>query len=186
MASEGPNSPVTVVNDASVGDIAWTNPGNGISSNDVYATAVIGMGMTSQYLKATEFGFAIPAGATIDGITVAVERKGTQAQTGVKDSEVKIVKGGTIGTTNKLSADIWPTTDAYKTYGGATDLWGETWTSTDINATNFGMVILATLDTLDETASVDHIRITINYTETGGGNAGSSSSDAYTCTVNII
>lgn len=63
------------------------------------------------------------------------------------DWKVRIIKGGTVGATDKSSPDNWPETDAYTTYGSSTDLWGETWTSTDINATNFGFAIAASKDT---------------------------------------
>lgn len=55
-------SPGTLADDAAVGTVAWSNPSNAASSNDSYATAS-GAGGTTHYLKATNFGFAIPAGA---------------------------------------------------------------------------------------------------------------------------
>ena len=141
MVSQGANSPVTVVSDNSFGDNAWTTPGDAVSSNDVYAVNTITMVVNTEYLKATDFGFTIPANATIDGITVSVERKATQVSSGIQDVRVRIVKGGVIGTTDKSITDTWETTDTTKTYGSSSDLWGETWTGDDINATNFGFVI---------------------------------------------
>ncbi len=87
----GPTSPGTGADDAAIGTRTWSNPGNITSSNNTYATATSSGGgnSTTHYLKATNFGFSIPSGATIDGITVGIERKGTTtggAGNWVKDS----------------------------------------------------------------------------------------------------
>ena len=118
-------------------------------------------GATTHYLKATNFGFTIPGGSVIDGIVVEVERKENSSSV-CKDSRIRIVKGGSVGSTDKSSVTEWPTTDTYKTYGGAADLWGETWSSTDINDSTFGFALSA-LGVGFGTAQVDHIRITVYY-----------------------
>lgn len=115
----------------------------------------------THYLKATNFGFSIPTGAAISGIVVEIERKESAANV-ARDNRVRIVKGGTIGTTDKASASEWPTTDTYATYGSDVDLWGETWTVADINSSNFGVAISA-MGLGGGTASIDHIRITVYY-----------------------
>lgn len=171
MATLGPNSAGTGADDSSFGNIAWVNPGNITSSNDSYAT---NSGTPQHYLKATNFGFSVPADATINGITVEIERKKVRSNgtNTCKDARVRIVKSdGSIGTTDKAdTATDWPTTDTYKTYGGSSDLWGETWTATDINDVDFGVVLSATLTVASESsciALVDHVRITIDYTAAG-------------------
>lgn len=168
MASQGPLSPATAASDATVGTVAWTNPNNCFVSDDVYATAVLANAQ-SQYLKATNFSFSIPAGSTIDGITVEIEKSMAPLGAGITDTAVRIVKGGVIGATDRSDATSWGTTDAYTTYGSASDLWGETWAVADINGSTFGVVISCTSGLgPDTTAQIDHIRITVNYTPTGG------------------
>lgn len=169
MATSGPNSPGTLADDSGVGTIAWSNPSNAASSNNSYATAALAISEVSHYLKATNFGFSIPGGSTINGITVEIE----QSQTGalIKDHRVRIVKGGSIGSTDKAAAGNWTVMDGYITYGGAADLWGETWTDSDINATTFGVAIAAINNGAMATAQVDHIRITITYTAGAAGAA---------------
>lgn len=162
-SDSGALSPGTMADTVGVGNVPWTNPTNVASSNDVYATAV-GDGLSSHYLKATNFSFSIPVGAVINGILVEVERhRGVGT---IKDVNVKIVKAdGTIGATNKAdTATNWPTSDTYGSYGSSSDLWGETWASTDINDVDFGMVISTSMTGLGATASIDHIRITVYYT----------------------
>ena len=67
-------SPGTVVDSDATGTVAWTNPMNATTSDNVYATISCPTGI-SHYLKATNFGFSIPTGATINGIVVEIERK---------------------------------------------------------------------------------------------------------------
>lgn len=115
----------------------------------------------SQYLKATNFGFTIPGGSVIEGIVVEIERKGSVANQS-EDNRVRIVKAGAIGATDKASAADWPTSDAYASYGLFNDLWGETWTAAEINASDFGVAISA-YALANGTSSIDHIRITVYY-----------------------
>lgn len=147
-----------------------TKVGHRLSEFLIPVVEAVGNPTFSHYLKATGFGFSIPSGATINGIVVEVERKASAntASNTIVDTSVRIVKGGALGVNDdKATAGGWPTTDAYATYGGSTDLWLETWTPTDINATNFGAAIAAEevcTGTTAVTASVDHIRITVSYT----------------------
>ena len=167
--SEGPDSPGTAADDNAVGTVAWTNPDNAKVSDDTYAQgAATGASIYTHYLKATNFGFSIPSGATIDGIIVEIEKKGVG--TGFfRDEAIKIVKSdGSIGTTNKAIGDNWPTTEAYVSHGASDDLWSESWTAEDINNSNFGVVIQTYIQTeLTTYTRVDHIRITVYYTEVG-------------------
>ena len=144
MASQGPLSPGTLADDATVGLQPWTDPTNAASSNDSYTTASMTVSV-SHYLKATNFGFSVPTGATITGILVEIEKSKTGgAINNATDNIVKIVKSdGTIGTEDKKLAGTWPTTDAYYSYGSLSDLWSETWTYSDINDADFGVVISA-------------------------------------------
>ena len=98
-------SPGTVSDDASVGTVAWSNPMNATGSDTNYAT--VGLSSTySHYLEATNFGFAIPTGATINGILAEIKRFSTYNAT--KDNSVKIVKSnGSIGTINKANTAYW-------------------------------------------------------------------------------
>ena len=159
MVTQGPLSPATTVDDSSTGTIAWTNPNNSQVSDNVYTTATIGA-ETTHYLKATNFGFSVPTNATINGIVV-------EAEANVNDpgwilDYIRIVKSGLIGSTNK-TLQRYSTTDSYKSAGSSSDLWGETWTSTDINDSVFGVAISTVQNGASRTISVDHIRITVYY-----------------------
>lgn len=176
MPSSGPNSGGTFVDDTSVGTITWNSPGNAASSNDVRASASMlgSSGIISHYLKATNFGFSIPGGSTIDGVVVEIERKRSVSGGQISDSTVKLVIGGVVSGNNKANTGVaWPTADAYFTYGSSSDTWGLSLTDSDINASTFGVVISVLKLTGGKTSqgTIDHIRITIHYTTGGGGTA---------------
>lgn len=170
MASVGPNSPGTLANDSSTGTTAWSTPSNAGASDDVRAICLLsGAPLTGQYLAATNFGFSVPSGATINGIVVEVERRCPGGVTLQSDNRVRIIKSGTIGATDKATATGWPTTDTIASYGGASDLWGETWSDTDINSSTFGVAISPKRSSFKVARSmeIDHIRITVHYTVAG-------------------
>jgi cysteine-rich repeat protein len=167
--SQGPNNPGTVVSDASFGTNPWNMPGNAAVSDNMYASAIPG-GSPTQYLKATGFGFSLPLTAVIDGIQVDVERSSSAGT--VADTRARIVKGGVAGATDMSIAGTWSTTDTVVTYGGNSELWGETWSAGDINSATFGFA-LAVDDNLDA-AGVDHITVTVYYSVCGDSQIGLS------------
>jgi hypothetical protein len=171
VASQGPLSPGTVVNDSSAGTTAWSNPELVPASDNNYAQVFSGSGGDTQYLKATNFGFSIPSGATIDGIVVEWEKRQGIISGTARDLAVRIVKGGAIGSTDKSVGGNWPGADAYVSYGSSSDLWGETWSDSDINGSTFGCAIRADVASGFLNPAVDHVRITVHYTE-GGAPAG--------------
>lgn len=79
FAANSTDSPGTIVSDSNVSTAAWTNPGNTAASDNGYTAGFsLGSNIATQYLKATNFGFSIPDGATIDGIEAKVERNCSQ------------------------------------------------------------------------------------------------------------
>jgi hypothetical protein len=162
----GPNSGAAFTNVAIAGsNKSWINTGNAASSNNNYATYGSLSGSSpsySDYLQATDFGFSIPNAVSVTGIVVEVERSDPSQRTA--DYRIRIVKGGTIGATERSSGAAYSAADGYQTYGNSGDLWGETWTDADINAANFGVAIAAIRTVNGSNAGqVDHIRITVYY-----------------------
>jgi parallel beta-helix repeat protein len=149
------------------GTITWLNPGYIITDDTNYATVTLS-GATSHYLTGSNYGFAIPANATINGIVVTIGRFESGAGTGadVTDSTVKLMKAGVLTGNNKASAAEWPTgSPTAAVYGTTADLWGTTWTPADINASNFGVGLSAS-STNNRMASVDYMQISVTYTVT--------------------
>ena len=155
---------------ASVGGIgteAWSNPGNAGANGGGDATVVLD-GDTSNWLRCLNYSFSIPAGATILGIELNVERRSDRTTNGGSDDAgVRLVKAGVIQPTDyQTDADYGTATNVVETYGGANDLWGNTWTPADINAANFGAVFAATKPSGGgpaHTVSVDFMSITVYY-----------------------
>lgn len=164
--SQGPRNTTNstdIVNDTSIGTLAWTSPGNAHTDDSIVTTAGA-LGATTNYLKASNFGFSIPSGATILGIVVEIEKDALDIF--VNDNAVRIVKGGIVGTTDRSNASAWPNlASEYITHGSSSDLWGTTWTPADINSSGFGVALSATVGTggNNDEANVDSIRMTVHY-----------------------
>lgn len=176
MSSSGPNSPGSVVNVDDTGNVAWTAPGEAASSNDTYARAIdVQGGRNSQLLIASNFGFAIPAGATINGIEVQIERKSAQASTGVVvDETISLTLDGAAPTgDNKATAEQWAAADRTDSYGSPEDVWGIGPSPEQVNDSNFGVIVKAqNTGDADDSAYVDHIKVTITYTAASNRNSG--------------
>lgn len=160
MPTAGPNSPSAAS--------GWTNSTLVYSSNDSYAVTGRSTSGYSPVLAVTGFGFGVPAGATIDGITVNVEGKASAS--GVASnycyiSDTYLTKNGTDGVGAAATNTKWTTSDTTRTLGGAADLWGETWTPSEINAATFGVLLkmwfVSPVGTLQ--CSIDHVAITVTY-----------------------
>ena len=149
-----------------VGTVAWSNPNRITADDTLYATAALN-NATSQYLQGTNYGFAIPANATINGIVVTIGRFENTTGSGndVRDNVVRLIKGGAVTGDNKAdTVTEWPTgTSSFATYGTNSDLWGTTWTPAEINASDFGVALSAN-STNSRTASVDYMQIGVTYT----------------------
>lgn len=172
MPSEGPNNPSAATSTGGSG-YPWSNTGNVYASDNSYATVSFGYNNAfSDYLTATGFGFSIPAGSTIDGVVVEMERKADWSD---GDGSVYIDGMWLVGPFGESDAkndfDYWPTSDAYDTWGGASDKWGESLTVAHVNDSSFGFMFYCSSHGSGyvDVASVDHIRITVYYTEGSTG-----------------
>ncbi len=141
----GPNSPGAVVNGYN-GVINWNLVDNIKIDDTAYSYSSGPTGSQSSTINSSNFGFNIPTGSTITGIKAEVSKYSQlpygETQAGAYDNRIYIIKSnGMFGTQNKSTGAQWPLIQTYISYGGPTDLWGETWTAEDINNPNFGMAI---------------------------------------------
>lgn len=137
----------------------WTTPGNAIASDDSYAT----YNNTAQdFLRLTDFGFAIPDNAIIRGFEVSIEGNGDSATAADRDIEIFLTKDGTtsVGTVKDLQLN--QTTDSVQVTGGATDLFGAAWDIAEVNATTFG-VLVRDNDTTAAGLDIDHVMLRVYY-----------------------
>jgi len=135
-ATAGPRGPVTCV-DVGGGDLAWESPGAFVSKSKLDEDKGLS---DSNILRCTGFGFSLPAGANIDGIIVTLDGH-AKHNDAVIDLRVRLVKANVPGTTDRSSGAFWPDKRDTLARGGASDLWGDTWTAADINDAGFGMEI---------------------------------------------
>jgi hypothetical protein len=161
-SSIGPNTTGNGVNDGT-GIVNWTNPNN-VTSTVSYATCTITTaqaGNSSAGDNCTQFGFAVPATNTIQGIQITCEVIASQLS-GPASFGAVLLKNGTAVGNLKILTPV-STSPQTLTFGGSADLWGTTWTPNDINQTNWGVKIYATLFTTGVTTnySLRNVRATI-------------------------
>ena len=160
----------------------WNTPGGALSAGGGTASAqalLTAFTGTTDYLQLTGFGFAIPTGSTIDGITVMVTKQasglnisiGPITLTGsVTDNIVQLVGPG-VTSTNKASGTNWLTSPSTATYGSSSDGWGSTvWTTAMVNSPAFGVALSANMNgstllgfNLIPGAAVDWVTINVTY-----------------------
>lgn len=166
----GPNSGAGFTSVAIPGshvNMVWVNQNNVANSDNAYAgfgnLSGVPVGSYSDYLVITDFGFALPPGASITGIIVEVERADNLFKAG--DYSIKIVKNNSVTGTEKSTGQTFPFSDSYHSFGNTSDLWGESWTDTDINNAGFGVAIAARRSAAGGTSNgrVDHVRVFVFY-----------------------
>lgn len=145
----------TMAGDATPTNFAWqitTGPQNPSGTAAGFANSAGNTGHTN-ILSITGLGFNVPAGATITGIEVDIYRGANRAGA-VTDVNIQLLKAGSPVGSNKAKSGAWPqilfnnynvppSGGVEQIYGSSTDLWGTTWTPSDINNANFGVQIQA-------------------------------------------
>ena len=140
---------------------AWTSPGN-ITASDNTGADNTGSTSQSDSLKASSFGLSVPSGATIVGIETRAEL--IQSGSGTKTySYVDIGKDDSTLATSKNPGDTITTSDVLYDDGGAADLWGLSWTPTEVNASTFQVRIRTTSGSALGHASCDAIWVKVHY-----------------------
>lgn len=148
---------------------AWGTPTN-ITASDAAktnCTLSTALGNVGEGLLATQFGFEIAGGARIRGIELLVERACNSQTDDPRDETIQLLKAGSAVGDNKAVATVWPLVDAVATYGASTDLWGTTWSVSEVNDSSFGAIVRPqrTDGAGGRIMAVDHIQITVHYDE---------------------
>lgn len=167
MASAGPFFPGTTAAVLETGDDDnWVTPGNA-AADDGTETQVTAASFDANdqtgALRCSNFGFAIPADAVIDGIVVEVEQR--RFAGAARDHQVQLFSSpGTGIGDNKATATAWPGTATIATYGGAADPWGASLTPAIVNASTFGVQVKAFATAANTDVGIDFVRMTVHYT----------------------
>lgn len=164
------------VNGSCSDNSSWSgtgSPGNA-SANDTSYIQITGSlfdsGNITDELRLSNFGFSIPSGSTIDGITVDVLGWTPSGASTVNYNEVQLFTApGTNVGANKSTGSL-PGADpgtTYTSFGGSADTWSKSggWTYTEINSSGFGVALCFIASGANRTINIDHVRITVYYTE---------------------
>jgi hypothetical protein len=161
LPSTGAVFPGTGENNAGIGATAWTSPGSVTADDTVDATC--SAAASSQYLIARNFDFsAIPALATITGITVVVEASEHSSSTEALNARLQDGSAALTGDTKQQT--ISGTGKAAYTYGSASDTWTASPTVAMVQDADFGVrfwFITA------HDVRVDYVTMAIQYTVPG-------------------
>jgi hypothetical protein len=134
--------PSASVDNSGTGTQAWSQARSYLdesSGNSIALVSFSASGQSSHYLKVDGFNFNVPSGATILGVEADIKEVGS---TGVFDNIIKLEVGGSVTGNNQSKTYNTPSfVVATSEYGGSTDTWGATLSSSDVNASNFGVMI---------------------------------------------
>lgn len=157
----------TVADDATLGGTrAWVNPTNAQGAPDA-TSATMAVAAGSQHaLKATNYGFAIPTDARIDGIVMTPYYSATPGTALIYiDATISLVRAGVVASSpSRSSAQTLPTAIAGVAHGGPLDNWDAAWTPADINLSTFGAAVRLQNPIGTSAFSCDAIAITVYYT----------------------
>lgn len=181
MTVAGPNFAGSCSNQTGIGSVAWANPSgaSGSSLNQGLGGTAAGFtsaksNLTSNWLVAVGFGFSIPSGATINGVTafwsLFLDTVSTQTS---KDNAARLVIAGSIQSTDRsLGSNYQKASSADFTFdsghGGSTDTWGATLAYSDINGSTFGVALSSVTSASGATVYCNGIKIQVDYTAAGG------------------
>jgi hypothetical protein len=157
-ATAGPNFAGTAASGT------WTSPNFATGANDGINCATIPWpGPNPNQIDLTNFLFSIPAGSVITGIRVEPKA----ALDGLSSFSAQLLKTNSpVGAAKNWTPPNVATgcnLTTFTSLGSAGDLWGTTWTPSDLNAANFGVRITGTCGNNGETCMLDAARITVSY-----------------------
>lgn len=165
----------TAADDGAVGVLTWSDLANatGTGTGDGAWVSTTVAVEASHYLKLSNFGFAIPGGATVNGVQVRIRAIGIVATSGswVWDKVRLINASGVVGTSNKATGNL-PSSFGFTTFGGTSDLWSGEASSIDFNDADAGCalaVITSATVSGDNSAYIDTVEIIVTYTEAASG-----------------
>jgi hypothetical protein len=156
-------TPGTVVSLGS--GIAWVSPENAAAEDGNLAAATfpaLSVDTDTAYLYASNFGFSVTDGASVDGFIARSKRR--QSAPGVVDLTVSLVRAGTIVGENKAKPGQWPLVLGFESYGAADDTWLVDWIASLVNDPTTGLVISARNTIGGEVALVDLLELTVFFT----------------------
>lgn len=148
-----------------------TNPTNAYTNNSTYAVDSNSGDGTSTSCTSTQkdkhrfynYGFSFPGGAAITGIEVRLDGR-VDSTSGSPQFCVQLSwDGGTTWTTTKSTTTL-TTSEATYMLGGVNDTWGRSWTTANLNNTNFRVRVVNVSSSTSRDFSLDWVAVNVHYT----------------------
>lgn len=165
--------PGTVSSASELNRSNWDNPNNVKANDGSEATNPLDDDddgdFISERLVCTNYGFSIPSNAAIDGIQMRYERFSDNevGDGAVQEQEIRLRdENGSVVGNNKADGTDWSSSPEVETKGGSSDLWGHTWNPSDINDSDFGLVLRCERATANSArANIDYVQMRVHYTQ---------------------
>lgn len=146
--------------------VAWTNPSNAVSAIN-YASVTLGPSdTTSQILDVTRTGsLGISTNFFVTGIKISVTAFGS----GNPTVSAFLLKGGSI--VGSVRTSTVPGVSGTVNLGGSSDLWGTTWSPSDVSlagANGFGVALFVQGNGISQSVSLRNAAVTIYYSQAPG------------------
>lgn len=153
------------------GNPAWTNTSNITVGTDAAGASVNPDKLDySDWLRATNFDFSAIGGSdTINGIEVTFRRNASYAEQ-FEDSAIYLRTSAGQSGNNKASGTKWDSAKVTVVYGSSSDMWGTSYTATDIKDSSFGVDLSVHRNPGGgSSVNVYWVKITIYYTPAASG-----------------
>jgi hypothetical protein len=159
----------TVTSSSASGTRPWVTPENiqvgGTGSTS--CSSLSSQTLTSYELTASNFGFALPKNAAIEGVQVRIKRMDYSADTATQDHHFFLKKSG--ASVDKATGTTIPAgTPADLTLGGSADIWFATLNADEVNDnTNFVVMYQVIIDSAASPVNwvtVYELDVTVTYT----------------------
>ena len=138
----------------------WTTPTNVFLDDGSRATYAA---TTQNNLFVTNFTIGAASGTTIDSIIIRINGYGTGNGNNRK-IDVALTKNGTSEVGDVVTTGLPKNVEGDVIFRGSTDdLWGTTWTVSEINTTTFGVTINKS-STSSDSIVIDHVQIKVWWT----------------------
>ncbi len=147
----------------------WTGAANALNNTDdgVYATAT-GDNVDERF---RDFGFSVPAGSIIDGITVKANAFSSDSSGCQLSVRLSWDGGGSFS--GRIAADLNSDPAAMLSFGSSSETWGHIWDPTELTDANFRLEVRNEVpgQACSGTTSLDLVTASVSYRTIDAGTA---------------
>lgn len=142
---------------------SWSNLSKlTIKDSDPTEAVLSARNSTTKSINCSDFGFNIPSGAVINGVSLTITKRSTGLGLG-EDDHVQLLNTGIAVGDDKATIALWPFSYTDYTYGSSSDNWGLSLSPAMINDNDFGATFSVKIYSLWTTVQIDYIEMTVTY-----------------------